>query len=157
MYFKIHVTCKLYVVLALSMCDCLVIIWFDFCSFCENDIRSKLVPFYLKWRALPCGIWGKKVSLIVCVGEAITDRAKRQHVKEVLYIWCVLLYYLWEKTQNLESMGEVATLRDYILEETISCQLWVGGSPDLSMWQYGVFLTFCIVLDFLIFGFGKVL
>ena len=45
MYFKIHLTCKLYVVLTLSICDCLVITQFDFCSFCENGIRSKSGPF----------------------------------------------------------------------------------------------------------------
>ena len=87
------------------MCDFLMITQFGFHSICDNEIKSRLVPFYFGWRVLPCYLWGEDVPWL-CVGVATIHRAKRPHAKEVLLDALSLLPMAGEK--NFEGMGEVA-------------------------------------------------
>ena len=114
-------TCELYVVL--TPCH----VWFPsditrfgFRSLCDNEIKSKLVPFHFGWRVLPCCPSGEEVPWL-CVGEAAAHEAKRPHAREVLFDALSLLPIGGEK--NLEGMGEVTvhgakilhTREDYIM------------------------------------------
>ena len=99
-------TCELYVVL--TPCH----VWFPsditrfgFRSLCDNEIKSRSVPFHFGWRVLPRCSWGEEVPWL-CVGEAATYGAKRSHAREVLYDALSLLPMGEEK--NLEGMGEAA-------------------------------------------------
>ena len=87
------------------MCDFLVITRFGFRSLCDNEIKSRSVPFYFKWCVLPCCSWGEEVPWL-CVGEAVAHGAKRPHAREALFDILSLLPMEGEK--NLEDMGEVA-------------------------------------------------
>ena len=87
------------------MCDFPMITQFDFRSFCDNEIRSRSVPFHFGWRVLPCCPWGKKVPWL-CVGEAATHGAKRPYAREVLFDSLSLLPMEGEK--NLKGIGEAA-------------------------------------------------
>ena len=116
-----------------AMCDFPVITRFGFCSLCDNRIKSRSVPFYFGWLVLPCCPWGEEVPWL-CVGEAASHRAKRPHAREVLFVALYLLPRGERKTLRvwvrLLSMGP----RVCIPKWTISCQLWMGGSLDRSMW-----------------------
>ena len=86
------------------MCDFSVITWFGFRSLCDNEIKSRLVPFHFGWHILPCYLWGEVVSRL-CVDEAAAHRAKKPHAREVLFDALSLLPMEGEKT--LEGMDEV--------------------------------------------------
>ena len=86
------------------MCDFLVITRFGFRSLCDNESKSRSVPFYFGWCFLPYCLWGEKVSWL-CIGEAAAHGAKRSHAREVLFDMLSLLPMGGEK--NLEGMGEV--------------------------------------------------
>ena len=102
---KYMYTYKLYVVL--TLCH----MWFPgdhpigFHSLCDNEIRSKPVPFHFGWHVLPYCLWGEDVSWLF-VGEAAAHGVKRPHAKEVLFNALSLLPMGIEK--NLEGMGEAA-------------------------------------------------
>ena len=90
------------------MCDFLVITRFGFRSLCDNEIKSRSVPFYFKWCVLPCCSWGEEVPWL-CVGEAVAHRAKRPHAREALFDALSLLPMEVEK--NFEDMSEAAVYR----------------------------------------------
>ena len=116
-----------------AMCDFPVITWFGFCSICDNGIRSRSVPFHFGWRVLPYCPWREEIPWL-CVGEAAAHEAKRPYAREVLFDALSLLPMRGEK--NLEGMGDLLSMgpRVCITKRTISCQLWMGGSPNWSMW-----------------------
>ena len=87
------------------MCDFLVITRFGFRSLCDNEIKSRSVPFYFEWCVLPCCSWGEEVPWL-CVGEAVAHGAKRPHAREALFDALSLLPMEGEK--NLGDMGEAA-------------------------------------------------
>ena len=87
------------------MCDFPVITRFGFNSLCDNEIKSKSMPFHFGWRSLPCYPWGEEVPWL-CVGEAAVQWAKKPHAKEVLFDTLSLLPMGGEK--NLEGMDETA-------------------------------------------------
>ena len=84
MYLKVNGTCDLYVVL--TLCH----MWFPgdhpiwFCSLCDNGTKSGSVPFHFGWRIPPCCPLGEEVPWL-CVGEVVTQGAKRPHAREVLF------------------------------------------------------------------------
>ena len=87
------------------MCDFPVITWFGFRSFCDNEIKSRLVSFYFGWRVLPCYLYREEITWL-CVGEVVAHGAKRTHAIEVLLDALSLLPMGGKK--NLESIGGVA-------------------------------------------------
>ena len=87
------------------MCDFLVITWFGFHNFCDNEIKSKSMAFHFGWRVLPCYPWGEEVFWL-CMGEAAAHGAKKSHAREVLFDTLSLLSMGGEK--NFEGIGEAA-------------------------------------------------
>ena len=120
------------------MCDFSVITRFGFRSLCDNGIKSRSSPFHFGWRILPFCPWGKEVPWL-CVGE------------ESSYLTCSL-YCLWWERKTLRVLVRLLFMgpRVCILERTISCQLWMGGSLDRSMWQCGRFMIIYLMLDIMV-------
>ena len=87
------------------MCNLPVTTRFGFHNICDNEIRSRSVPFYFGWHVLPYCPRGEEVPWL-CVGKAVVHRAKRPHAKEVLFNALSLLPIEGEK--NLEGMDEAA-------------------------------------------------
>ena len=87
------------------MCNLPVTTRFGFRNICDNEIRSRSVPFHFGWHVLPYCPRGEEVPWL-CVGEAVVHRAKRPHAKEVLFNALSLLPMGGEK--NLEGMDEAA-------------------------------------------------
>ena len=107
MCFKVYVTYELYVVL--TPCH----VWFPsditrfgFRSLCDNEIKSRSVPFHFGWCVLPCCPSGEEVPWL-CVGEAAAHVAKRPHAREVLFDALSLLPMGGEK--NLDGMSEAVS------------------------------------------------
>ena len=114
-----------------AMCDFPVITRFSFHSLCDNGIKSRLVPFHFGWPVLPYFPWGEEVPWL-CVGEPM---GPRDHMQERSYLTHSLCCP-WGERKTLKVWVRLLSMgpRVCIQERTISCQLWMGGSPDQSMW-----------------------
>ena len=128
------------------MCDFPVITRFSFRSLCDNEIRSKSVSFYFEWCILPCYPWGKR--FLDCVWMRLLPMGPKHHMQKMSYLTRSTCCPERERKTlrvwvRLLSMGP----RDCIPESTISCQLWMGGSPDRSMWLCGIFMIIYLMLD----------
>ena len=136
------------------MCDFPVIIRFDFRNFCDNEIKSRSVPFHFGLRIPPCCPWGEEISWL-CVGEAAIYGAKRLHAKEVLLDALSPLPMWGEK--NLESIGEAAVheaksmhTREEIIMPVVNG--WISWPVYVIVWYICDKLPY-----FRFYGFGIVL
>ena len=103
-------------------------------------MRSSLLPMGGRGSLIVCGWvccpWGQKTT---CKRDPIWHPFSTTYggERKTLRVWVRLL-----------SMGP----RDCIPKRTISCQLWMGGSPDLSMWLCGIFVINYPYVIFYSFG-----
>ena len=130
------------------MCDFPVIARFDFCSLCDNGVKSRSVPFHFGWRVLPCAHGGKR--FLDCMWVRLLPMGPKDHMQKRSYLTRSLCCP-WGERQNFEGMDETVAHRprDRIPKMTISCQLWMDGFPDRSMWWCGLFVINYIMLDFM--------
>ena len=128
------------------MCDFPVITRFGFRSFCDNGIRSRSVPFHFGWHVFPCCPWGKR--FLDYVWARLLSMGQKDHMQKGSYL-TRSLYYLWGERKTLRIWVRLLSMgpRVCIPERTISCSLWMGGSLDRSMWQWGIFVIIYLMLD----------
>ena len=110
------------------MCNLLVTTRFGFRNICDNEIRSRSVPFHFGWHVLPYCPRGEEVPWL-CVGEAVVHRAKRPHAKEVLFNALSLLPMGGEK--NLEGMDE-ATIHGANIMQVVNG--WIPWPVYVIVW-----------------------
>ena len=131
------------------MCDFSVITRFDFHSLCNNDIRSRSVPFQFRWCVLPCCPWEEEVPWL-CVGKAAVRGAKRPHAKEVLFDTFSLLPIRgetkpWGYGWGCSPWSQETT---YQRGQYHANYEWVDPLTSLSR-ECGIFVINYLILDFM--------
>ena len=72
----------------------------------------------------------------------------KDHMQEKSYLMRSL-YYPWRERKTLRVQMRLLFMgpRVCIPKRIISCQLRIGGSPNQSMWQCGIFVIIYLMLD----------
>ena len=85
-----------------------------------------------------------------CIWVRLLPMGPKDHMQKRSYL-TRSLYYPWGERKTLRVWVRLLSMgpRVYILEMKISCQLWIGGSPNRSMWYCGIFVINYLMLDFM--------
>ena len=95
-------------------------------------------PFTLDDAFFPAAHGGKR--FLNCVWVRLLPMGPRDHMQERSYL-TRSLYCPWGERKTLRVWVRLLSMgpKVCILDRTISCQLWMGGSPNWSKWQCGIF------------------
>ena len=128
--------CILGVLFGFSNMPCVISWWSpDLVSviFVTTELDLGQRPFTLDDAFFPVA-HGRKMFLD-CVWVRLLPIRPKDHMQKRSYLMrspCCA----WGERKTLRVWIRLLIMgsRDYIIERTISCQLWMGGSPDRSMW-----------------------
>ena len=106
-------------------------------------------PFTLDDAFFPA-VHGEK-RFFDCVWMRLLPMGPRDRMQKRSYL-THSLYCPWGERKTLRVLVRLLFMgpRVCILERTISCQLWMGGSLDRSMWQCGRFMIIYLMLDIMV-------
>ena len=128
--------CNLWALCGFNTMQCVISRWSpDLVSvvFVTIELDPGQCPFTLDDVFFPTAHGGKR--FLDCVWVRLLSMGPKDHMQKRFYLMRSLCYQWGERKTlrvwvRLLSMGS----RVCIPEREISCQLWMGGSPDWSMW-----------------------
>ena len=103
-------------------------------------------PFTLDDAFFPAAHGGKR--FLNCVWVRLLSMGPKDHMQKRSYLTCSLCYP-WGERKTLRVWVRLLSMepRVCIPERTISCQLWMGESPNRSKWYCGIFVIIYLMLD----------
>ena len=131
---------------------CVISRWspdFVFVVFVTPESNLGQCPFTLDDAFVPAVHGGKR--FLDCVWVRLLPMGPRDHMQERSYLTRSLCCP-WGERKTLRVWVRLLSMepRVCIPERTISCQLWMGGSLDRSMWQCGRFMIIYLMLDIMV-------
>ena len=114
--------------------------------FVTTESNSGQYPFTLNDAFFPAAHGGKRFFDYVWV--RLLSMGPKDHMQERSYLTRSLCCP-WGERKTLRVWVRLLSMgpRVCIPERTISCQLWMSGSPDWYMWYCGIFVIIYLTLD----------
>ena len=133
MYLKVHI--YLWALCCFNLMPCVISMWSpDLVSvvFVTMESDPGQCPFTLDDVFFLAAHGGKR--FLDCVWMRLLPMGPKDHMQKRSYLTCFPCYP-WGERKTLKVWVRLLPIgpRDCIPEKTISCQLWMGGSPDWSM------------------------
>ena len=128
--------CNLWALCGFNTVPCVISRWSpDLVSviFVTMESNPGQCPYTLDDAFFPIAPEGKR--FLDCVWVRLLPMGPRDHMQERSYLTCSL-YCPWGDKKTLRVWVRLLSMgpRVCIPERTISCQLWMDGSPNRSMW-----------------------
>ena len=120
-----------------------------FIVFVTMESNPGQCPVTLDDTFFPAAHRGKR--FLDCVWVRLLFMGPKDHMQKRSYLTCSL-YCLWGERKTLRVWVRLLSMgpRVCIPNRIISCQLWMGGSPNRSMWLCGIFLIIYLMLDIMV-------